>query len=52
MELTFTNIVAFLIIYISLYGIVDRICKCLENRANAKAFKSYLDHIVDRDKEN
>lgn len=32
-------IIAF-VVFITIYAVVDRICKCIENKSNAKAFSS------------
>ena len=44
-------IVGFMI-FIAIFAVVDRVCKCIENKANAKAFSSItnpsvLDSMVD-----
>lgn len=40
-------IIVFLLVYMALYALVNRVCACIEAQAWAKAFKSYLEKTTD-----
>ena len=46
MEL-FEFCVAVLFVYLCLYGLVNRVCRCKEHCATAKAYGKFVDNVTD-----
>lgn len=46
----FVTIVAFiLLVYICIYSIVERICKCIEYKANAESYAKFNERMIKYD---